>query len=137
MAWTKQQLVEQAYGELALASFTYDLDADMLESALRSLDTMMAEWAELGISIGYLLPSTPEDSNIGDDSGIPYSAGAAVWTNLALRRAAAHGKQLTPQTIATATSGYSRLLGVAVTPTCGQCSGLPRIGAGNKPWRWY
>lgn len=136
MAWTKQQLLEQAYGELALAHFVFDLDADTLESALRVMDSMMAEWLEQGIDIGYLLPSTPEDSNIGDDSGIPYSAVATVWSNVAMRLAAGRGKALTAQTIATATTGYNRLLGVAVKPQ-GQSSGLALVGAGNTPWRYY
>lgn len=136
MAWTKQQIVEQAYGELALAGHTFDLGAEVRENALRVLDTMMAEWFDLGIDIGYLLPSTPEDSNVGDDSGIPYRGGATVWSNLAVRLAAAHGKVLAAQTIAAARSGYNRLLGVAVAPDPGQSSGLPLTGAGNKPWRW-
>jgi hypothetical protein len=135
MAWTKQQLVEEAYGELALAGHVFDLDADMLEAALKRLDTMMAEWAERGIDVGYLLPSTPEDSNIGDDSGLPYSAGATVWANLAVRLAAGHGKTVTAETRATANSGYGRLLGTAVAPAPGQPSSIAGFGAGNKPWR--
>ncbi len=137
MAWTKQQLIEQAFGELALAHFVFDLDAGTLENALRILDTMMAEWFELGIDIGYLLPSAPEDSDTGDDSGIPYSAAATVWSNLAMRLAAGRGKTLTAQTVTTATTGYNRLLGVAVKPAGGQSSGLPLAGAGNRPWRFY
>lgn len=135
--WTKQQLIEQAFVELALAHVVYDLDADTLEGGLRTMDTMMADWSDLGISIGYALPATPDDSNIGDDSGIPDTANRAVYTNLAVALAAGRGKTLTPQTIAAATSGYNRLLGVAVTPAAGQCSGLPLIGAGNKPWRTF
>jgi hypothetical protein len=137
MGWTKQQLIEQAFGELALAGYVFDLDADTLESALRNLDTMMAEWSGLGISIGYLLPATPDDSNIGDDAGIPNESVRAVYSNLAVQLAAGRGKALTPQTMATAQRGYNTLLGAAVSPTSGQCSGLPRIGAGNKPWRCF
>jgi hypothetical protein len=137
MGWTKQQIIEQAFGELALAGHVFDLDADTLESALRELDTMMAEWSGLGISIGYLLPATPDDSNIGDDSGIPNESVRSVYMNLASQLAASRGKTLTAQTLATAQRGYNILLGTAVTPTSGQCSGLPRIGAGNKPWRCF
>jgi hypothetical protein len=135
--WTKQQLIEAAFGELALAHIVFDLDADTLESALLTLDSMMAEWSGLGISIGYALPATPDVSNIDDDSGIPDSANRPVYMNLAMQLAAGRGKALTPQTIATATRGYNTLLGAAVSPTSGQCSGLPRIGAGNKPWRCF
>jgi hypothetical protein len=135
--WTKQQLIEAAFSELALAHIVFDLDADMLESALLTLDSMMAEWSGVGISIGYALPATPDVSNIGDDSGIPDSANRPVYMNLAVQLAAGRGKTLTPQTIASATRGYNTLLGAAVSPTSGQCSGLPRIGAGNKPWRCF
>jgi hypothetical protein len=134
--YTKQQLIEAAFGELALAHVVFDLDADTLESALRTLDSMMAEWADQGISIGYALPATPDDSNIADDSGIPDGANRPVYMNLAVNLASSRGKTLTAQTIAAATRGYNALLGVAVTPV-GQSSGLPLIGAGNKPWRCF
>jgi hypothetical protein len=137
MGWTKQQLIEAAFDELALASHVFDLDADTLESALRKLDTMMAAWGALGISLGYLLPANPDDSNIGDDSNIPGEAVEAVYMNLAVKLAAGRGKALTAQSIATAQRGYNALLGAAVAPTSGQSSGLPLIGAGNKPWRGW
>lgn len=137
MGWTKQQLIEEAFGELALAGHTFDLDADTLESALKRLDTMMAEWDALGIDLGYALPSSPEDSDIGDDAGIPNSACTTVWTNVAVRIAGSHGKTLTAETKTIAKSGYDRLLGAAVAPSAQQASGLPLNGAGNKPWRAY
>lgn len=137
MGWTKKQLIEEAFAELALAGHVFDLDADVLEGALRKLDTMMAEWSGVGISIGYLLPATPDASNIGDDSGIPDTANRPVYMNLAVALAAGRGKSLTPQTIAAATRGYNTLLGAAVAPVGGQASALPLIGAGNKPWRGW
>jgi hypothetical protein len=137
MGWTKQQLIEQAFGELALAHFVFDLDADTLESALRALDTMMATWSGVGISISYALPTSPDLSNIGDDAGIPDSAVEAVYMNLALKLAAGRGKALTVETRSAARAGYNALLGAAVSPAAGQSSGLPLIGAGNKPWRGW
>lgn len=137
MGWPKKDLISQAYTELALAGHTFDLDdADVLESALRVMDSMMAEWFEFGIDVGYPLPATPDASNVGDDSSIPNSACTPVWTNLAVRLAGSHGKNVTPETRAMATNGYNRLLGAAVTPVS-QASGLPLLGAGNKPWRYY
>lgn len=133
MGWTKQQLIEEAFGELALASHVFDLDADVLEGALRRLDTMMADWSGKGISIGYLLPDSPDASNIGDDAGIPDAAVEAVYMNLAVKLAAGRGKTLSADTRLAAKRGYDKLLGDAVTPTS-QCSGLARIGAGNKRW---
>lgn len=135
--WTKAQLIDQAFSELARAGYVFDLGADVREDALRQLDTMMAEWSGSGIAIGYALPATPDDSNIDDDSGIPDTANRPVYMNLAVTLAAGRGKALTPQTITAATRGYNALLGAAVTPTSGQSSGLPLNGAGNKPWRCF
>ena len=137
MGWTKQQLIDQAFSELARAGYVFDLGADVREDALRQLDTMMATWSGVGISIGYLLADSPDLSNIGDDAGIPLTAVEPVYLNLAVKLAAGRGKTLTAQTLAAAQSGYNALLGAAVSPTTGQCSGLPRIGAGNKPWRCF
>lgn len=135
--WTKQQLIEAAFGELALAHFVFDLDADTLESALRALDTMMAAWSGVGISIGYALPDSPDLSNIDDDAGIPDTAIEAVYTNLAVKLAAGRGKTLSVETRSTAKTGYNALLGAAVAPAPGQGSGLSLIGAGNTPWRGW
>jgi hypothetical protein len=135
--WTKQQIIEQAFDELALAGYVYDLDPDQLESALRRLDTMMAQWSAVGIAIGYLLPSSPDDSDIASDSGIPDTAVEAVYMSLAVKLAASRGKTLTPQTLSAAGTGYSRLLGDAARAAARQQpmpNTMPR-GAGNKPWR--
>ena len=136
MGWTKLQIIDQAFSELARAGYVFDLGAEVREDALRQLDTMMATWGAVGISIGYLLPTSPDDSNIDDDAGIPLADVEPVYLNLAVKMAAGRGKALTPQTLAAAQSGYNALLGAAVTPV-GQSSGMPLIGAGNKPWRCY
>lgn len=135
--WTKKQIIEQAFDELALAGFVYDLDPDQLESALRRLDTMMAAWGAVGISLGYLLPANPDDSDIGDETGIPDSAIEAVYMNLAVKIAASRGKMLTAETKATARRGYDQLLGAAARDAARRPpmpNTMPR-GAGNKPWR--
>lgn len=135
--WTKQQIIDAAFEELALAGFVYDLDPDQLESALKKLDTMMAAWGAFGISLGYLLPANPDDSNIEDATGIPDSAVEAVYMNLAKKLAAARGKTLTPQTLSAAARGYNQLLGAAARAVACRTP-MPNtmpLGAGNKPWR--
>lgn len=135
--WTKSQLIQKAFGELALAGYVYDLDADQLEDALSTLDSMMAEWTTYGISIGYALPATPDDSNIDDDSGIPGASNRAVFLNLAVALAAGRGKALTAQTLGSAARAYQQLLGAAARAAAVR-QPLPNTmpqGAGNKPWR--
>ena len=135
--WTKQQIIEAAFEELALAGYAYDLDPDQLEAALKKLDTMMAAWSSVGISLGYLLPANPDDSSLGDATGIPDTAIEAAYMNLAVKLAAARGKNLAAETKLRAKQGYDRLLGAAARAAARQApmpSTLPR-GAGNKPWR--
>lgn len=135
--WTKKQLIEKAFGELALAGYVYDLDPEQLEDALQSMDAMVAEWAGTGINLGYLLPGTPDESDINADSGIPDSANRAVYLNLAVTLAAGKGKVLSVDTKAAAARGYHQILAAAardIARNSPQWSTLPR-GAGNKPWR--
>ena len=135
--WTKDQLIAKAFSELALAGYVYDLSPEVREDALQTLDAMMAEWSAVGITIGYLLPATPDDSDIDSDSGIPDAANQAVYLNLAVSLAAGRGKTLTARTLAAAARGYSRLLGDAVRAAARPVpmpNTMPR-GAGNKPWR--
>jgi hypothetical protein len=135
--WTKQQIIEQAFAELALAGFTFDLSPEQLENALRNLDTMMAAWGSVGISLGYLLPANPDDSSLDDATGIPDSAIEGVYMNLAQKLAAARGKTLTAETKLAAKKGYDALLGAAARAQARAApmpNTMPR-GAGNKPWR--
>jgi hypothetical protein len=135
--WTKDQLISKAFSELALAGYVYDLSPEVREDALQTLDAMMAEWAGAGISIGYLLPTSPDESNIDDLAGIPDTANQAVYMNLAVSLAAGRGKTLAARTLLAAKRGYDRLLGAAARAVARQASmpnTLPR-GAGNKPWR--
>lgn len=134
MGWTKQDLVEAAYGELALHSFVVTLNPDVLEHGLRRLDAMMAMWNGKGIRLGYPLPSTHDASTLDDDSSLPDAAFEPVFMNLAKRLASGHGKQVAPQTLIAAKEGYDMLMARAAMPSEVQYPGaLPR-GAGNKPW---
>lgn len=137
MGWTKRQLIEQAFDELGLASYVFDLTASELQSALRQLDAMIGTWVGKNINIPYGLPNSPEDSQIDDDSGLPVWANETVYKNLALRLAASYGKVVSTDTKMSANEGY-RMLVYRVTSTIplSYPSTMP-AGAGNKPWRQY
>ena len=137
MSWTKRQLVEEAYGELALAGFDFDLQAEELDAALRRLDTMMASWAGLGIQISYNAATGQDDSDLDQDSGLPMIATEAVYMNLACKIAASKGKALPASTKVNAKQAYDSLvMAVARAQVQRQqlSQGTPR-GSGNKPWR--
>jgi len=64
MGYSKRQFVEAAFEEVGLAAYVFDLQPQQLESALRRLDAMMAEWNAKGIRLGYPLPGSPQNSDI-------------------------------------------------------------------------
>jgi len=136
MPWTKRQFVNQAFEEIGLASYVFDLGPEQLQSALRRLDAMMATWNGKGIRIGYPLPSSPGSSDLDDDTNVPDSANEAIYTNLAIRLAPTYGKQVMPETKMVARSAYNELLMRNAMPPEMQLPGHMPAGAGNKPWRW-
>jgi hypothetical protein len=136
VGWKKRELIQEAYAEIAMQDSVFNIDPDMLQSALRRLDSMMATWDSKGIRVGYNLSTQANGSNLDDDSGIPDFANEAVLLHLAIRLAPGVGKTLSPSTAAIAKMGYDTLLNYCAQPIPMQYpGGMPR-GAGNKPWRW-
>lgn len=132
--WTKRQLVNEAYGELALQGYEFDLSPDEILTGVRRMDSMVASWEVRGVRIGYAFSSGPDESDPDDESGIPDTAAEAVYMNLAVRLAPGNGKQLSSDTRRTAREAYDTLLWSAAQPIEQQLpSTLPR-GAGNRGW---
>lgn len=133
--WTKQQLVTQALEEIGKNPAIFNIDPDDMQSCLRTLDAMMATWGQRGIRLGYALPSSPESSNLDDDSGLPDWAAEATYLGLALRIASRFGKVPSPQVMAGARDTFAALQRMSAFPPEQQFrSGVP-AGAGNKPSR--
>lgn len=132
MSWTKGEFITQAFEEIGLASYVFDLSAEQLQSALRKLDMMMATWDARGISLGYPLPSTADGSTLSEDSGVPDRANEAIVANLALRLASGVGKEVSMELRATAKQALRTLFNTAAQPDEQQMpNGVP-AGAGNK-----
>ena len=137
MGYSKRQFVAAAFEEIGMASYAFDLQPQQFESAMRRLDAMMASWNALGIRLGYPLPSSPQFSDLDAQSEVPDSANEAIITNLAVKIAPGYGKQVMPDTKATAKETYNTLLSRATAPLEQQLPGTMPSGAGNKPWRVY
>lgn len=137
MGWKKRDYVDAAFTEIGLANYTFDLAPEQYRAALNRLDGMMAEWNARGIRIGYPLPSSPSDSDLDEETGVPDAANEAIITNLATRIAASYGRPLMPQTLATARSSWNAIYGrTAKSPQMQFPSTLPS-GAGNKLWNQF
>jgi hypothetical protein len=137
MGYSKRQFVAAAFEEIGLASYVFDLQPEQLQSALRRLDAMIADWNGKGIRLGYPLPGSPQYSNLDEPSEVPDSANEAIITNLAIRLAPGYGKVVMPETKAVAKDSYNTLLQRATMPFEQQLPSTMPAGAGNKPWRVY
>lgn len=135
MGWSKRQFIEQAFDEIGLAGYVFDLSPDQLESALRKLDAMMAQWNAKGIKIGYPLATSPQNSDIDQETDVPLESAEAIYTNLAMRIASSFGKAVPLETKQFAKIAYDTLLSAAAFPRQQQMPGSMPAGAGNKPWR--
>ena len=109
MSWTKLQFIEAAFEEIGLASYNFDLNPGDLESALRRLDAMIAAWNAVGIRINYPLPSSPENSDLSSETGVPDFANQAIILKLAIQLAPGFGKTVSQDTKVGASDAYRAL----------------------------
>jgi len=135
MGWLKQDLVNQAFEKIGLASYIYELQPDQIQSALRTLDMMVAAWSAQGVRLGYPLPSSPNTSNLNTDSGLADFAVEAVVANLAIRLASTVGKTAGPDLLKEAKNSENMLLALAGPAPSQRLPNTMPAGAGNKTWR--
>lgn len=132
MSWTKRQIIEQAFEEIGLASYVFDLTADQLQSALRRLDLMVYSWYQKNIRISFPLPLSPNESDLDQQIGTLGSGSEALVLNLAVRLAPSYGKSLAPETKMNAKLLYDQLLVEAAAPLEQQYDKTLPLGAGYK-----
>lgn len=111
MTWKKRQLVTQAFEEIGLASYVFDLTPEQLQSAVARMDAMVHSWEANGVRIGYSAVS-----DLDEDSGIVDGANEAVYLNLAVRLAPSYGKVLPNETKASARAAYVSLANRSACP---------------------
>jgi len=136
MAWTKRQLVEEAFTEVGYASYVFDLQAEQIQMALRRLDGMLAQWNASGLRLSYPLPGAPGQSDLDQSSNLPDAADEAVYLNLAIRIAPSLGKVVSVDTKMNAKAAHDRLMALAAQPGEMQMPRTMPAGAGQKRWRY-
>ena len=138
MSWTKRDIIGQAFTEIGLAAYTFDLLPEQWEGALRRLDAMIAQWENKGIRLAWPLPTSFATSSIDADSEAPDTALEALYLNLAVRLAPGYGKTPSPDTKSLASTAYKTLLGQSAQPVPMQIDNMAvPAGAGYKYWRGY
>jgi len=137
MSWTKRQFIEAAFDEIGIGSYQFDLAPEMLQLALKRLDSMMASWNAKGIRLAYPIASDPSTSTISDDTSVPDSANEAIYTNLAVRLAPVFGKQIHPDTKQAAFTSYNAMIAKNTSIPTRQFEQTIPAGQGNKFRRNY
>ena len=116
MTWSKRNVIEQAFSEIGKGHYEFDLEPDVLQSALRQLDAMMATWSgTLGAKVNF--SGGDGFGEISQKAGVPDWAVEALYLNLAIRLAPSFGKMVSPQTIASARQAYDGLVLRTIKPT--------------------
>jgi hypothetical protein len=136
MGLTKREYIEQAFTEIGLAGYIFDITPEELSTALRQLDSMMAAWNAKGIRLGWPMPSSPSGSDLDDATEITDAANEAIYCGLAVRIGPSFGKTVAGETKFFAKQAYDQLLSIAAAPIEKQFPHTLPAGAGNKPWRY-
>lgn len=133
MAWTKRDYILQAFEEIGLGSYAFDLTPDQWQAALRRLNGLMATWNAKGIRLGFPLPSSPNADDLDAEATVPDRAGEAIVLQLAIRLAPSYGKAVSMETKVAAREAYNAMLTHYTHPIEMQFQGTLQVGAGNKP----
>jgi len=131
MSWTKRDIVRQAYEDIGVASYAFDISPEMETAAVRRLDAMMAQWDAKGVRLGYPVSNTADGSSVDQDTNLPSWAVEATSSNLAIRIAGTIGKQITPVLSKVAHEGWLQVVAQCSKPRERRLDIMP-AGAGNK-----
>ena len=135
MSYTKRQFVSAAFGSVGMAAYVFDLEPGQIQNAVRTMDSMIAAWNAEGIRISYPLPSSPQDSDLDQETNVPDSANEAIVMNLGIRLASEFGKTISPDLKTVAKKAKSILLSLSTKPIDKQYPSTLPVGAGNKQFR--
>lgn len=130
---TRGQVVDAALAELGIGGAD-DASPEERLTGLQRLSMMMATWEGCGIRVGFAFPGEYTDAAMSVPSGLPDGAVETVVAHLAMRLAPGYGKQVSPDTRATAKAGYDALLIDAARPRPQQLPDTLPMGAGNRLW---
>lgn len=132
MSYTKRQIVLRALSEIGISQYDSTISPEDLRDTLWRLDSLIAEWNERGIVLGYPLYTSPEDSSLDEDSALPDWSIDAVASNLSVRIAPMFGKVALPDTKMNAQNSYKIILRRFAKPPKMQFPNTLPVGAGNK-----
>ena len=131
MSWTKKQLIDAAFTEIGLQNYAYDMEPEDIQSAITTMDAMIAGW---NMELSYTMSGSPSTSNGNQLSGLPIWANQAVYLNLAVEICPRYGKIAPRELVVNAKKALvSVQTKCATIPVRNWDRTLP-VGQGNKPY---
>lgn len=129
MPWTKRHIVSEAFAEIGKGSYTFDMQPEEYQMALRRLDAMMATWgAAANIRIGY--SGGNGFGEVSDETEVPDWAVSAMYLNLAISLAPAYGKTVSPDTKINAKQALDSIMNLTTERRTRFIGGYAGAGAG-------
>ncbi len=129
MSITKGELVIRALKMLGVVDSITSADPEEIRDGLDTLDTMIAEWENHGIRLGYILPSSESLSMPDDESGLADVKVFGVVHNLTVNLAPMLGREAYPTVRSRAKLFYEGLFGVGLIQR--QSDPMMPSGTGN------
>lgn len=129
MSITKGDLVIRALKMLGVVDSITSADPEEIQDGLECLDSMVAEWENHGIRIGYILPADGVKTMPDDESGIADTRVLGVASNLAVNMAPMLGREAQPTVKSRAKLFYEGLFSVELTQR--QSDPMMPTGTGN------
>lgn len=132
---TKRSLIGQAYIEIALNNWEYDITPEEMDKALTRLDMLMAELAQRGIVLGYNAPSVVGQGDLQDELGCPDGAFFGLAILLAKRLCSSMGKKLSLESREALNDAMKAVRACAqqLVPSMQLAHSTP-LGSGNRMW---
>ena len=129
---TMRQVVSDAFEEIGVKTAEIALTSDELQSGIRRCNDMLTEWADTGITPGYI-----EVLNGDDTLNVDRNAIGAIKYNLAIRCAPSYQKQITQSLAMMASSTLQALETSAVHIGDVAFPDTLPIGSGNDCGDYY
>lgn len=133
MGWTKKQLIEQAFNEIGLMNYQFDMEPEDAQNACVTLDSLVAG---LNLPLSYNMTDNPSDTDLNQDSGLPNWANTPIYLLLAVALCPRYGKVANQDLKARAQQAKSGMYTMtANTNIACPLNNVPS-GQGNKAWGW-
>jgi len=131
---SKRQLVEQAFTEVSLNGWEFDITADEKDVALRRLDALMYELASRDVNLSYNFPTAMGEGSLNDALGVPDGAFFGLAIMLAKRLCPTMGKTMSTESRMALNDAQKAVYGIGQTIPAVNFANGTAWGSGNKPW---